>query len=234
MNSTHKKKSFVKDLQHIRDQVILMAEMVSLELSDSIQAFSERDMEQASDVVAADDLINASERIIDNQIIQSIVLHQPMEPDCRQLIAALRISRDLERIGDYASTIANHSTTLDKLELTGEEQRVIDLGHAVHTMSQEVIEAYADQDVNKAELVRQQDIDIDELYTKIFSDLLTINKNNSNLSAACTHLSFIARSLERIGDHTTNIAEEILYIIEGKFPEDDRPKADESAFLTVE
>lgn len=234
MSPNNIQNSFDQDLQQIQHKIILMAEMVSQELADSIQAFSERDKEQASDAVAADDLIDASERIIDKKIIQSIVLHQPIASECRQLIGALRISRELERIGDYAATLANHSTTLDKLELTGEEQRVIDLGHAVHTMTQEVIEAYADQDAAKAELVRQQDIDIDELYTKIFSDLLTITNINSKLSVACTHLSFISYSLERIGDHTTNIAEEILFMVEGEFPEDDRPKADGSAFLTTD
>lgn len=233
MSSQHIQKSFDNDLQLIQRQVIGMAEMVSQELSDCISAFSERDQDQASDSIAVDDLVNASERIIDNLVIQSIVLHQPMASDCRQLIAALRISKDLERIGDYANNIANHSTTLDKLMLTGEEQRVIDLAHAVHTMMEEIIQAYSNQDAALAETVRQQDTDIDELYTKIFADLLSINIQNSSMSSACTHLSFIARSLERIGDHITDISEEIIYTVSGEFPEDDRLKADGSAFVKV-
>lgn len=231
MSSEHIHKAFDNDLQQVRHKVILMAEMVCKELSDSIQAFAARDQDQAADTVAADALVNASERIIDDQIIKSIVLHQPMATDCRQLIAALRITKDLERIGDYAINIANHSMTLDQLEITGEEQRVIDMGHAVTTMIEEVIEAFTDQDATKANLVRQQDEQIDELFTKIFSDLLAINTNNSKLSSSCTHLSFIARSLERIGDHITDIAEEVLYTVEGKFPDDDRIKADETAFV---
>ena len=229
MGSNHIHKAFDNDLQQVRHKVILMAEMVCKELSDSIQAFATRDQDQASDTVAADTLINASERIIDDQIIKSIVLHQPVASDCRQLIAALRIAKDLERIGDYATNIANHSVTLDQLEITGEEQRVIDMGHAVTTMLEEVIEAFTDQDATKAELVRQQDEQIDELYTKIFSDVLNINSGNPHLASSCTHLTFIARSIERIGDHITDIAEEILYTVEGKFPQDDRAKADESA-----
>ncbi len=231
MNSDHIHKAFDNDLQQVRHKVILMAEMVCKELSDSIQAFAVRDQDQASDTVAADTLINASERIIDDQIIKSIVLHQPVASDCRQLIAALRIVKDLERIGDYATNIANHSITLDKLEITGEEQRVIDMGHAVITMIEEVIEAFSEQDAAKAKLVRQQDEQIDELFTKIFSDLLAINTGNAKLSSSCTHLSFIARSIERIGDHITDIAEEVLYTVEGKFPQDDRIKADKSAFV---
>ena len=231
MSSEHIHKAFDNDLQQVRHKVTLMAEMVCKELTDSIQAFAVRDQDQASDTVAADSLINASERIIDDQIIKSIVLHQPMASDCRQLIAALRIAKDLERIGDYATNIANHSMTLDQLEITGEEQRVIDMGHAVITMIEEVIEAFTEQNADKAKLVRQQDEQIDELFTKIFSDLLMINTNNAKLSSSCTHLSFIARSIERIGDHITDIAEEVLYTVEGKFPEDDRSKADESAFM---
>lgn len=229
--SAHIHKSFDNDLKQVRNKVIIMAEMVCKELSDSIQAFSSRDQDSAADTVAADTLVNASERIIDDLIIKSIVLHQPVASDCRQLIAALRIAKDLERIGDYSINIANHSMTLDQLDITGEEQRVIDMGHAVTTMLEEVIEAFTEQDAEKSELVRQQDEQIDELFTKIFSELLTINSNNAKLSSSCTHLSFIARSLERIGDHITDIAEEVLYTVEGKFPDDDRITADETAFL---
>ncbi len=229
--SAHIHKSFDNDLKQVRNKVIIMAEMVCKELSDSIQAFSSRDRDSAADTVAADTLVNASERIIDDLIIKSIVLHQPVASDCRQLIAALRIAKDLERIGDYSINIANHSMTLDQLDITGEEQRVIDMGHAVTTMLEEVIEAFTEQDAEKSELVRQQDEQIDELFTKIFSELLTINSNNAKLSSSCTHLSFIARSLERIGDHITDIAEEVLYTVEGKFPDDDRITADETAFL---
>jgi phosphate transport system protein len=228
MNTDHIQSSFDKNLQKIHREVVMMAEMASQELSDSIQAFAERDQEQANEAIAADDLVNASERLIDNHIIQTIVRNQPVASDCRHLIAALRISKDLERIGDYATNIAAHSSTLCQLEPTGEEQRVIDMGHAVHTMMQEVVEAFEDEDVNKAQLVRQQDVDIDELYTKIFSDLLKISSKNAAASSACTHLAFVARSLERIGDHITDIAEEILYIVKGEFPADERLKADES------
>jgi len=231
MANQHIQKSFDQDLKNIQQHIIGMAEMVSQELSDSLQAFEKRDQEDAADTMATDDLINASERIIDNQVVQSVVLHQPMASDCRQLIAALRISKDLERIGDYATNIAKHSISLDKLELTGEEQRVMDMGHAVQTMLQEVIEAYNDKDVKKAELIRQQDEAIDELYTKIFADLLEINSQDASMASACTHLIFVARSLERLGDHITDIAEDVLYIVNGEFAEDNRPKADNSAFI---
>jgi phosphate transport system protein len=229
--SQHIQKSFDTDLLDIHQKIVMMAEMVGQELEDSIQAFIDRDLEQASDAAAADDLVNASERLIDEQIITSIVTHQPMASDIRHLIAALRIARDLERIGDYASSIANHSTTLDQLEITGEEQRVIDMGHAVLTMIKEVIDAFTANDTTQAELVRQQDEQIDELYSKIFSDLLVINSQNAKLASACTHLTFIARNLERIGDLATDIAEEILYTVTGKFPDDKRSKADNTAFI---
>lgn len=234
MAGGHIQKSFDLDLQQVQRRVTLMAEMVSRELSDSIDAFIHRDETEAEETIAADELVDASERIIDNLIIESIVRHQPMASDCRRLIAALRISRELERVGDYAATVASHSRTLDRLQPTGEEQRVIDMGHAVHTMLEEVIEAYVDLDASKAELVRGQDVDIDELYTKIFTDLLIINRGDAELSSSCTHLAFVARSLERIGDHVTGIAEEILYIVNGEFPHDLREKADESAFQTGE
>lgn len=225
----HIKKSVDATLKQVHHKVLVMGEMVHRELTDTISAFISRDETEASESIAAEILVNASERIIDDLIIQSIVTQQPMASDCRQLIAALRIAKDLERVGDYAANIAKHSQTLDHLNLTGEEQRVIDMGHAVTTMLEEVIESYEKLDADKARLVRDQDVDIDELYTKIFADLLTINRKNPGLSDACTHLAFIARSLERVGDHITDIAEEVLYIVQGEFPPDDRAKADRSA-----
>lgn len=231
MTNNHIQQSFDNDLKNIKQHIIGMAEMVQLEVNESLSAFSERDEDQANDTMESDELIDASERIIDHQVVTAIVLHQPMASDCRQLIAALRISRELERIGDYASNIAMHSITLDQLELTGEEARVMDLGHAVLTMLEEAIEAYSELNAVKAELIRQQDEAIDELYSKIFNDLLQLNATKPNMVSAGTHLIFIARFLERIGDIVTNIAEEILFIVNGEFVETARPKADTTAYI---
>lgn len=231
MASQHILKPFDRDLQAVCDKVTGMAEMVSQELSDCLQAFAERDQAKASDATAADVLINTSERVIDDLVVKTIILHQPMASDCRQLIAALRISKDLERIGDYATNIANHSSTLDQLKLSGEEQRVQEMGHAVQEMMKSIIEAYGKLDAESAEKIRQQDKEVDELYTQIFSNLILINSENPELASACTHLVFIARSLERIGDHITDIAEEILFCVNGHFPENERIKADKSSFV---
>lgn len=231
MNTKHTLKPFDKELNQVHEKVQWMAEMVSRELADCLQAFSDRDSSAALDAKAADFLINDSERIIDHLVVNTIVLHQPVASDCRQLIAALRIARELERIGDYATNIVNHSTTLDELETTGEEQGVIEMGQAVELMLRDVIEAFSNQDVNAAESIRQQDEEIDKQYTQLFTNLLAINSNNAEMASACTHLIFIARSLERIGDHITDIAEEILFVVKGEFPTDDRKKADTSAFV---
>ncbi len=228
----HKQKSLDNDLFIVQKKVIIMAEMALQELNDSLTSFIERDQKMASDIVESDCLINASERIIDNMVVDKIVSHQPSATDCKKLVSVLRISKDLERIGDYAKNIAKHSTTLDKLQLTGEESSVKDMGNAVCFMLESVIEAYSNLNAELAETARQQDQAIDTLYTHIFSQLLTINKNNPEIADSCTHLLFIARSLERIGDHITDIAEEVLYISTGQFVDDDRAKADSSAFIT--
>lgn len=231
MNTPHIQKSFDQDLQSLQQRVTTMAEMVYQELQDSLNAFQSRDRDQASDSSAADTLIDASERIIDNQVISTIVLHQPMASDCRILVAALRISKDLERIGDYAKHVAEHSIILDDLPTTGEEQKVIDLGHAVMTMLQETIQAYVEGDIELAARVRKQDYEIDELYIKIFSDLLEI-KTSPELTTAATHLTFLARNLERIGDHVTDIAEDIIFMKSGDFPDDSRPVPKSSTVIT--
>jgi phosphate transport system protein len=231
VTTKHILKPFDKDLGLVHEKVLGMAEMVYRELTDCLQAFSDRDQEAAADAKAADFLINDSERIIDKLVVNTIVLHQPMASDCRQLIAALRIARELERIGDYATNISNHSTTLDQLKITGEEQGVSDMGQAVERMMRDVIEAFSNQDASAAESIRQHDEEIDKQYTQLFTNLIAINKSNVELACACTHLIFIARSLERIGDHITDIAEEILFVVNGDFPVDDRSKADTSAFI---
>ena len=233
MSGKHIQKSFDNDIKSVQEKVIMMAKMVSNELESTINAFEARDQLGAEDSAAADELINASERIIDTLIIETVVRHQPMASDCRTFVSALRISKDLERMGDYAKNIAHHSTTLDEMDPVGEEQRIVDLGHAVNTMLREVIDAYEKQDLSMAKTIRQQDVDIDELYTKIFKDLMTIATYNGEFAPACTHLSFIARSLERIGDHVTDIAEEIIYQSTGEFLPDDRQKADDSAYIKI-
>ena len=224
-------KPFDKDIQLVSKRVIGMAQMVSLELSNSFNAFSERNQDKAIDIARADVLIDATERIIDDLIVKTIVSNQPTAAESRLLISALRINKDLERIGDYATNIANHSSTLNQLELIGKEEDVTKMWQAVQMMLTDVTQAYDAKDTEVAEIVRQKDITIDEMYTQIFTDLIALNKENSELSCACTHLIFIARSLERIGDHIVDIAEEILYVVNGKFPEDERLKADESAFV---
>lgn len=231
MSLQHTLKPFEQKLQTIRAKVAGMAAMTSQELAHSLQALKDRDQDEAADTAAEDVLINASERVIDELVIQTIAMYQPMAADCRLLVAALRIARDLERIGDYATNIANHSGTLDQLELTGEEQLVHEMGQTIQTMMNHVITAYTEQDVAAAEAIRQQDEQVDKQYTQIFTNLVRTSTQQPELSAACTHLVFVARSLERIGDHITDIAEEIIFIVNGKLPEESRIKADGSAFV---
>ena len=231
MSAQHTLKPFDHDLQQVHAQVVGMARMVHQELADCCQAFADRDKGEASDAVAADDLVNASERIIDDLVIQTIVLHQPMASDCRQLIAGLRISRDLERVGDYATNIANHSVTLDDLKATGVEQEVVDMSLSVLAMMQSFIDAYDETNIELAMKVRDQDENVDNLYTDIFTRLIKLSEEKPELSSACVHLTMIARSLERVGDHITDMVEEIIFIKTGSAPEESRHKADNTAFV---
>lgn len=227
----HTLKPFEQKLQTVREKVTGMAEMTSRELADSLQAFKDRDQNEAADAAAEDVLINASERAIDELVIQTIAMYQPMAADCRLLVAALRIAGNLERIGDYATNIANHSATLDQLELTGKEAPVYAMGQAVQTMLDDVVKAYQQQNAAAATVIRQQDEDVDRQYTQIFADLIKISTQQPQLSAACTHLVIVARSLERVGDHITDIAEETIFVVDGKLPEENRIKADGSALV---
>ena len=224
---------FEQSLKRLHDEVLVLGSMVEEALTSSVMLLKERDIEGAERLIAYDARVNEKRFEIEEETLTLIATQQPVASDMRTLAAVLEIVTELERIGDYAKNIAFHSTTLDELQVTGEEQRLIDLGHAVNTMLIEVIQAYQDRDIKMAQTIRQQDVDIDKLYSKIFEDLLTISTYNGEFAPACTHLSFVGRSFERIGDHVTDIAEDILYLVQGEYPADDREKADDSAFIRV-
>jgi phosphate transport system protein len=140
----------------------------------------------------------------------------------------------IERIGDYAKNVAKRTVTLVEMAPVPSMQTVARLGQLSQEMVKDVLDAYVERDIDKAEAVRQRDQDVDALYTSIFRELLTYMMEDPRSITACTHLLFAAKNFERIGDHATNIAEVVEFLVEGRVHFDERPKEDTSSFAMVE
>ena len=234
VSSEHTQKSFDADLGKLHSAIVELGDMVSKELDAAMDALSHHDANEAAEVGDVDISVNLKERHIDDLAIRIIALRQPMATDLRFIISSLQIARDLERIGDYAENIADHTLTLAQMGDTGVEAKIVELGAKVKAMLAEILETFTSRDVKRALEIRNRDVENDSLYTDIFRELLNMNCGAKGKSSACVHLLFVARSLERIGDHITNIAEHVVYIVTGKVPADSRPKADLTAFLMAE
>lgn len=230
MGTDHIVKSFDEDLKHI-DQIILrMGGMTEAALAGAIEALQHRDADLAKAVVADDKAIDRLEQELEDLAVRVIALRQPMANDLRAAISALKISSDLERIGDYAKNIAKRSMALSQsqpIEAAGAIPRMAKL---VQSIIKDTIDAYGSKDAERALDVWYRDQEVDEYYNALFRQLLTYMMEDPRNITPCTHLLFIAKNIERMGDHATNIAETIHYLATGKKLDTGRPKKDTTSF----
>ena len=185
--------------------------------------------------VAQDARIDALEAEVDSYAMRVLALRQPKAEDLRAVIAALKTASDLERIGDYTRNVARRTATLTQAPpLGGAVHAIAQMGGLVQRMIKNVLDAYVARDMERADEVRLRDEQVDLIHTSIFRELLTYMMEDARHITACTHLLFIAKNIERIGDHATNIAENVHFIVSGKKPGEPRPKGDETSFTLVE
>ena len=208
--------------------------MAEAQLADAITALVKRDSEMAERVIGQDERIDQLEHEVDSQATTMLALRQPMASDLRVIITALRTSSVIERIGDYAKNIAKRTVALTQAPPVGPTKTIARMGALVQTMIKDVLDAYMARDVDKAHDVRLQDEEVDALHTSLFRELLTYMMEDPRNISSCTHLLFIAKNIERIGDHATNVAENVIFLIEGDTPTDRRPKGDASSYTVVE
>ena len=224
--------SFGIDLKKLHDMIAVMGGLVERALADANAALLERDTELAARVVETDPKIDAEERAVEQFAVRLLALRQPVADDLRQVIQALKVVTDLERVGDYAANIAKRSMVLNQM---GSGFSLSGLGQMALLVQQNLkssIDAVGDADPQKAVAVWRADQMVDDLYNTIFRELITYMMEDARSITACTHLLFIAKNLERIGDHTTNIAEQTYYAVTGQALPDFRPKGDQtSAYL---
>jgi phosphate transport system protein len=227
--SDHIVKAYDNDLAALKSLLSQMGGLAEEQLARSIDALVRRDTKLADQVVQADEKLDALEVEIEEKAVLTIAKRQPMAKDLRVIMVAIRISADIERIGDLAKNIAKRAHAIyDNIpqRLAKSLERLGDLSQ---TQVKLVLDAFAASDAEKAMEVWRHDEDIDALYNSIFRELLTYMMEDPRMIGACTHLLFAAKNIERIGDHATNIAENIYYLVNGEMLKEQRPKKDRTS-----
>jgi phosphate transport system protein len=227
--SKHIVKAYDEDLAVLKSLLSQMGGLAEEQLSKGIDALVKRDTKLADAVVQMDERLDAMEAEVEEKAVLTIAKRQPMAADLRNIMVAIRIAADIERVGDLAKNIAKRSHAIsDTLprRLTKGLERMGELSQAQLKL---VLDAFAVADSEKAMAVWRHDEDIDALYNSIFRELLTYMMEDPRMIGACTHLLFAAKNIERIGDHATNIAENIYYLVHGQVLKEQRPKRDKTA-----
>ncbi|MGD9538598.1 MAG: phosphate signaling complex protein PhoU [Alphaproteobacteria bacterium] len=232
--SEHIVKSFDEELNRVTGVLAQMGGLVEQQISNAVAALVRRDVERASEVVTTDRRIDALENEVEQLSLRLLALRQPMAADLRVVTTAVRIASDLERMGDYAANVAKRSTTLSKLDPMRPMVGIPRIAELVQRMVKDVLDAFVDRDVEKALSVWRRDEEVDALYNSLFRELLTYMMEDPRHITPCIHLLFIAKNLERIGDHATNIAEQINFLVRGEQVETERPKGDMTPYSTPE
>ena len=231
--SQHTVSSFDEELKEVAGRVSEMGGLAERMLNDSVQALVRMDKELARRVIAQDKRVDALQFEIEEQAILIIARRQPVASDLRDVISAMRISNDLERVGDLAKNVAKRviaiEGTFDSKKFALGVEHMTELAQS---QLKDVLDAYAGRDGVAAASVRDRDDEVDALYTSIFRELLTYMMEDPRQISVCAHLLFCAKNIERIGDHATNIAENVMYMSTGVLPTDERQKVDETGIET--
>ncbi len=228
-NQEHIVKSFDSELNRLYGEISQMGDLAIAQINAAVDVLNRRDSNAAARVVANDDAINALETEISNDVLKLLALRQPMARDLREVYAALKISSDIERIGDYASNVAKRSMVLNNTPALPASARIGRLAKTANQILTNALIAYKTSDAELAIQVRDADAELDGQYTSFFRELLTYMMEDPRNIGQCTHLLFMAKNIERIGDHATNIAENTYFVVHGEMPEGERKKDDHTS-----
>jgi phosphate transport system protein len=226
MASEHIIKSYDEELRKLSNTITEMGGLAESQLATAIDAVVKRDSELAASVVEGDAKVDQLQRDLDNLALRLLALRQPMARDLREIFAALKIASDLERICDYAANVAKRSMALNQTPPVRPVYALPRMAHLAELLVKDVIDAYVAHDAEKSYAVWTRDAELDEMYSSLFRELLTYMMEDPRNISACTHLLFMAKNIERIGDHATNIAEDVYYLVHGTPLTEARPKGD--------
>ncbi len=235
MDQTHIVSAFDQELGQIETLLLEMGGIVETQISESAEALVKRDTELGERVRASDKRVDALETKIDELAVRLLALRQPMAEDLRSVVSTLKVSANLERIGDYAKNVAKRTTVLAKEQPVGSAAATIKrMSKLTQGMLRDVLDAYVARDITSAEDVRRRDTEVDEMHNTLFRELLTYMMEDPRNITSCMHLLFIAKNVERIGDHITGVAEQVHYLISGELPQDERPKSDVTSYISLD
>lgn len=234
MTGGHTVAAFDAELARLHQIIVTMGQRVESQFAAALEAIAERDAAKASRVIEADAEIDRLELELEALCVRLLALRQPMAKDLRDIVSALKIASNLERMGDFAGSVAKRAVTLAALPVEPPIASLSWMGETVLGMIRDVVAAYDTQDAERALAVRNRDGQVDAAYTSLFREFLTYMMESPAQITGCTHLLFVAKSIERAGDHATNVAENICYIVQGRLPSEERAKGDLSSFTVVE
>jgi phosphate transport system protein len=229
----HTVRSYEEDLLRLRDMITRMGGLAERQVAEAVRSLVGRDSDLAAEVVQRDVQIDHLEREIEAFGVRLLALRQPVGADLRLIVACMKISHDLERIGDYARNAAKRSIVLAQQPMIGSLNGFSRMAMLVQENLKGAMDALAQDDAAKADAIWAADEPVDEIYNGIFREMLTFMMEDPRNITAATHLLFVAKNLERIGDHATNIAETVHYVVHGETIEDERPRADSADYAVV-
>jgi phosphate transport system protein len=233
MADQHIIKSYDEELGRLNKMIVEMGGLAESQLASAIDAVMKRDSYLAASVIEGDAKVDQLERELDNLAIRLLALRQPMARDLREIVVALKIGSDLERICDYAANVAKRSIALSQSPPLQPVYALPRMARLALLLVKEVIDAFVERDADKALAVWNRDEELDEMYASLFREFLTYMMEDPRIIGACTHLLFMAKNIERIGDHATNVAEYVYYLVHGTPLEQVRPKGDKSSLEVV-
>ena len=231
MEAKHVPTSSSDDLMRLDSMIAEMGGMAEIQLAGALEALLKRDSIKAAHVIESDSFLDNLETEITELAVQMLSSHQPVAKNSRLIITALRTASIIERIGDYSKNIAKRSTIISQSTPIGPTKAIGRMGGQVQIMIKDVLDAYVTRDAAKANYVRSSDGEVDALHTSLFRELLDYMNEDPSHITTCTHLLFIVKNIERVGDHATNIAENVHFLVHGSPPTEERTKKDQSSFI---
>lgn len=227
MNDKHIVSSFDRDLAELNQMVAQLGGMAEQQLAAAVDALENRRSDDLETIISTDQELDNLEFTINERAIEVIAMRSPMATDLRRIVAALKVGAVLERIGDYAKNIAKRTKVIIAEERdTANSISVARMADAVQQMLNQVLDAYATGNAELAMDVWDRDQEVDQMHTSLYSEVLSNMGSGDDMAAVHSHFLFIAKNIERIGDHTTSVAEQVYFLVHGVMPGDERPKAD--------
>ena len=234
-NTSHTVSAFDEDMKFLAHKIAEMGGLAERMVENAIRALVKSDIQLAQKVITDDAMLDESQAMLDDKVVLIIAQRQPVASDLRDVVSTIRIASDLERVGDLAKNIAKRVVAISERGQSVNLVRGIDhLGELALMQLKEVLDAYGARSVTRINMIRDRDDEIDAMYTSLFRELLTYMMEDPRNITTCTHLLFCAKNIERIGDHATNIAESVYYIVTGEQLSAYRPKEDKTHRIVVD